>query len=182
MANKVIQRLTAAGIHVNEVKRGLDHGVWVGFLAAFDPVTNPLNAPIIQVSLFSNEDEGMHYRMGQALEALRHEGILIVGAGMAAHNLQDFRTMRSTGKVWNMPYTSSFDDALNEAASSDPENRRSAMSALMKRPDARRAHPSLEHILPMYVAAGAAGSDVGERLWTMPEGSLNWAQYRFGSI
>lgn len=45
----------------------------------------------------------MHYRMGQALEALRHEGILIVGAGMAAHNLQDFRTMRSTGKVWNMP-------------------------------------------------------------------------------
>lgn len=33
VANKVIQRLTAAGIHVNEVKRGLDHGVWVGFLA-----------------------------------------------------------------------------------------------------------------------------------------------------
>lgn len=79
-------------------------------------------------------------------------------------------------------YTSSFDDALKEAASAKPEDRRAAMSALMRRPDARQAHPSLEHILPVYVAAGAAGSDIGERVWTMPEGSLNWAQYRFGTV
>jgi 4,5-DOPA dioxygenase extradiol len=52
----------------------------------------------------------------------------------------------------------------------------------MKRSDARNAHPTLEHILPVYVSAGAAGSDVGEQLWTFPEMSLNWAQYRFGKV
>ncbi|KAI0206422.1 putative aromatic ring-opening dioxygenase LigB subunit [Astrocystis sublimbata] len=182
VADKVVQRLSAAGISTNKVKRGLDHGVWVGFLAAFDPVKNPLNAPIVQVSLFANEDDEMHYRMGQALEGLRDEGVLIIGAGMAAHNLQDFRAMRMKGDVSNRPYTSTFDDALEEAASVDPKDRQVAMAALMKRPDARTAHPSVEHILPIYIAAGAAGSDVGERLWTMPEGSLNWAQYRFGAV
>ena len=53
---------------------------------------------------------------------------------------------------------------------------------LAKRSDFRQAHPTLDHILPMYVAAGASGDDGGIRLWTMPEGSLNWAQYRFGEI
>ncbi|KAI1817367.1 putative aromatic ring-opening dioxygenase LigB subunit [Poronia punctata] len=79
-------------------------------------------------------------------------------------------------------YTSTFDDALKEATSADPkEDRRTTMAALTNRPDARMAHPSLEHIPPIYAVAGAAGSDVGERLWTMPEGSLNWSQYRFGN-
>lgn len=79
-------------------------------------------------------------------------------------------------------YTASFDNALKEAVTATPEQRQMAMSALMKRDDARKAHPALDHILPMYVAAGAAGSDIGERLWTFPEASLNWAQYRFGSV
>ncbi len=79
-------------------------------------------------------------------------------------------------------YAFSFDDALKEAATAKPEERRSKMLALMKRSDARKAHPTLEHILPIHIAAGAAGSDVGEQIWTFPEGSLSWAQYRFGGV
>lgn len=56
------------------------------------------------------------------------------------------------------------------------------MLALMKRDDARKAHPTLDHILPMHIVAGAAGSDVGEQLWTLPEKSLSWAQHRFGKV
>lgn len=56
------------------------------------------------------------------------------------------------------------------------------MSALMKRTDARQAHPGVEHLLPVLVSAGAAGTDRGEQLWTFPEASLSWAQYRFGDI
>jgi aromatic ring-opening dioxygenase catalytic subunit (LigB family) len=33
VAEKVIDKLAAAGIQVERVKRGLDHGVWVGFIA-----------------------------------------------------------------------------------------------------------------------------------------------------
>ncbi|TVY67365.1 4,5-DOPA dioxygenase extradiol [Lachnellula suecica] len=104
LAEKVIEKLTGAGVEVERVERGLDHGAWVGLLAAFDPKTNPLNVPIVQVSLFNDEDIGRHYRMGQALESLRDEGILIIGAGMAAHNLHDFRAaMRSGSAAKTMP-------------------------------------------------------------------------------
>ncbi|KAI1379462.1 putative aromatic ring-opening dioxygenase LigB subunit [Hypoxylon crocopeplum] len=180
VAEKVIEKLTVAGIEVEKVKRGLDHGVWAGFMVAFDPKNNPLNVPIVQVSLYNNEDSNQHYRVGQALEDLRDEGILIIGAGMAVHNLRDFRAIRGTDKT--MPYAFSFDEALKEAATAKPEERQARMSTLMKRSDARQAHPTLEHILPMHVSAGAAGSDLGEQLWTFPEGSLSWAQYRFGKV
>jgi 4,5-DOPA dioxygenase extradiol len=50
----------------------------------------------VQVSIYSNEDTDQHYRMGQALESLRDEGVLIIGAGMAVHNLHDFRAARGT--------------------------------------------------------------------------------------
>jgi 4,5-DOPA dioxygenase extradiol len=79
-------------------------------------------------------------------------------------------------------YAFSFDGALKEAVAANPEERQARMSALMKRSDARKAHPTLEHILPMHVAAGAAGSDLGEQLWTFLELSLSWAQYRFGKV
>jgi 4,5-DOPA dioxygenase extradiol len=79
-------------------------------------------------------------------------------------------------------YAFSFDEALKEAATAKPEERLAKMSSLMRRSDARKAHPTLEHILPMYVGTGAAGSDLGEQLWTLPEKSLSWAQYRFGKV
>jgi Catalytic LigB subunit of aromatic ring-opening dioxygenase len=66
---------------------------------AFDPKKNPLNVPIVQASLFNSEDVEQHYRLGQALESLRDEGFLIIGAGMAVHNLRDFRAMRGTGRT-----------------------------------------------------------------------------------
>jgi 4,5-DOPA dioxygenase extradiol len=76
----------------------------------------------------------------------------------------------------------SFDKALKEAATSEPGVRQAVMLALLRRADARQAHPTLEHILPIHVAAGAAGRDRGERLWTLVEASLSWAQYRFGKV
>jgi 4,5-DOPA dioxygenase extradiol len=66
---------------------------------AFNPKKNPLNVPIVQVSIFDNEDPDQHYRLGQALEGLRDDNIVIIGAGMAVHNLRDFRATRGTGAV-----------------------------------------------------------------------------------
>ena len=56
------------------------------------------------------------------------------------------------------------------------------MAELLKRKDARQAHPSFEHLLPIHIGAGAAGDDMGKRLWTYEEGSMSWAQYRFGDV
>ncbi|KAJ5754174.1 Aromatic ring-opening dioxygenase LigB subunit [Penicillium nucicola] len=147
---------------------------------AFEPDTNPLNVPIVQVSLFETEDPDQHYRLGQAVSRLREDNILIIVSGMAVHNLRDLRYTFRNPKP--MPYAVSFDEALKDAVTTAPAERQKAMAELLKRPDARQAHPSFEHLLPIHIGAGAAGEDRGKRLWTYPEGSMSWAQYRFGTI
>ncbi|CAG8932864.1 unnamed protein product [Penicillium salamii] len=180
VANKVLGLLKDAGIAAEGVKRGLDHGVWASFKCAFEPDTNPLNVPIVQVSLFNSEDPDQHYRLGQAVSRLREENILIIVSGMAVHNLRDLRF--AFGSKTPLPYAVSFDEALKEAVMTAPAERQKAMADLLKRPDARQAHPSFEHLLPIHIGAGAAGEDLGKRTWTFPEGSMSWAQYRFGDV
>ncbi|KAL4883942.1 Extradiol ring-cleavage dioxygenase, class III enzyme, subunit B [Aspergillus karnatakaensis] len=180
VANKVLDAFKEAGINAEGVKRGLDHGVWASFKCAFEPKSNPLNVPIVQVSLFGTEDPMQHYRLGQAVSKLREENILIIVSGMAVHNLRDLRFTFSDPKP--MPYTVSFDEALKDAATKPPTERAQALIDLLKRGDARQAHPSFEHLLPIHIGAGAAEDDVGKRLFTLKEGSLSWAQYRFGEV
>ncbi|KAK0908109.1 hypothetical protein LTR02_005116 [Friedmanniomyces endolithicus] len=181
LATKLLKLFSDAGIKVEGVRRGLDHGVWAGFMCAFDPKTNPLNVPVVQVSLFDTEDPDQHYKLGQAISSLRDEGVQIICSGMAVHNLRDMRrAMQQAPKP--MPYAVTFDEALKEAAETSPESRQKAMSELLMRPDARKAHPTFEHLLPVYVAAGAAGSDSAKQLWTMAEGSMAWGQFRFGEV
>jgi len=76
-----------------------------------------------------------------------------------------------------------FDEAIKVAAETKPgEQRDENMVGLLERQDARQAHPTFEHLLPIHVAVGAAGSDQGKQLWTLQEGSMAWAQYRFGEV
>ncbi|TIA10997.1 aromatic ring-opening dioxygenase LigB subunit [Aureobasidium pullulans] len=180
LAGKVLGALEGAGIEAEGVKRGLDHGVFALFTVAFDPKTNPLNVPLVQVSLFDSDDADQHYRLGEAMQGLREEGILVILSGMAVHNLRDM--WKAMQQPTPMPYSVSFDAALKEAVEQKPENRQKAMAELLQRSDARRAHPSFEHLLPIHIGAGAAGSDSGKQLWTLPQGSMSWAQFRFGEV
>ncbi|THZ05611.1 aromatic ring-opening dioxygenase LigB subunit [Aureobasidium pullulans] len=180
LAGKVLGALEGAGIEAEGVKRGLDHGVFAPFTVAFDPKTNPLNVPLVQVSLFDSDDADKHYRLGEAMQGLRDEGILVIVSGMAVHNLRDM--WKALQQPAPMPYSVSFDAALKQAVEQKPENRQKAMAELLQRSDARRAHPSFEHLLPIHIGAGAAGSDSGKQLWTLPQGSMSWAQFRFGEV
>lgn len=107
--------------------------------AAFNPEQNPLNVPIVQVSLFHSEDPDQHYRLGQAVASLRDENIVIIGAGMSVHNLRDMFATR--GDPTPMPYTVSFDEALKDATESAPAERQALMAQVARRPDAKQAHP-----------------------------------------
>lgn len=150
-------------------------------LAAFDPETNPLNVPLVQVSLFKSESPSAHYALGRAVSALRDEGVVIIGAGMSVHNLRDLHSVFD-GDGAPLPYTVSFDNALREAVEADPAQREDKMAAVCARPDARQAHPYMDHVMPVFVAAGAAYEDRGKQTWTFHEGSMGWAQYRFGQL
>jgi len=182
LAKKVTQVLHENGIKTQEAERGLDHGVFVPFKVMFDPKTNPVTVPIVQVSLFDDDtDAAAHIKLGRAVQALREENILIVASGMSVHNLRHFMMTRGTGKT--MPYAVSFDAAMKDAVETKPgEHRDENMVDLLHRPDARQAHPTFEHLLPIHIAVGASGEDQGKQLWTMTEASMGWAQYRFGEV
>ncbi|KAI1176447.1 Extradiol ring-cleavage dioxygenase, class III enzyme, subunit B [Nemania sp. FL0916] len=180
LASKVIELLRNAGIKAEGVKRGLDHGVFVGFSVAFDPAKNPLNIPIVQVSQYNSQDVDLHYRLGQAVAALRDENIVVIGAGMSVHNLQHMRLAFNSPQP--LPYVASFDEALKPAMEASPSERQARMAEVAKRPDARQAHPRFDHLMPAYIAAGAAGEDTGKQIWTHHEGSMGWAMYRFGEV
>ncbi|KAL8763153.1 MAG: hypothetical protein Q9184_000956 [Pyrenodesmia sp. 2 TL-2023] len=180
IASEVMEAVQAANIDIKPVRRGLDHGVWASFKVAFDPGENPLKVPIVQASLFSSEDPHQHYRLGQAISELRSRNVQIIVSGMAVHNLRDMQLCHGSSKP--LHYTASFDEALKEAVESPFEERERLMADLLKRPDARQAHPTFDHLLPIHIGAGAAAEDLGTRLWTLKEGSLSWAQYRFGAV
>jgi 4,5-DOPA dioxygenase extradiol len=142
VAQKVIDSLTSAGIKTVPMHRGLDHGVWASFKVVFNPETNPLNVPIVQVSLFATEDPAQHIALGKAVSKLREEGIQIIVSGMAVHNLRDMRYGRDSVR----PYSKSFDEALREAVETPAKNeeRDRKLVALLNRKDARSAHPTFE--------------------------------------
>jgi len=180
-AEQIIALLREAGISVEGTKRGLDHGVWAGFKCMFDPTKNPLNIPIVQVSIFDNEDPYSHHALGKALSSLREQGYVIICSGMAVHNLRD---LFKPGGNKTMDYALTFDEALKQAVTgTEPgEGRRMAMEGLLSRVDSRKAHPTFDHLLPVHVAAGAAEGEKAVQLWTLVETSLSWAQYRFGEV
>jgi len=180
VAEKILKLLDQAGIQAHSTKRGLDHGAWVPLHVAFPADANPLTVPVVQVSLYDNEDPNKHFELGKALAPLRDEAILILGSGMSVHNLREMHSMSFEHKA---PYAVAFDEAVKEAVTGfTGKGRQERMAALLKRPDARKAHPGFDHLLPIHVAGGAAERDQAERVFTKVESSLAWGQYRFGEM
>ena len=152
---RIEELLSSAGYRaVEDDHRGLDHGVFVPFKLIYPDA----DVPMIQLSLLASLDAAAHIRLGKALAPLRDEGVLIVGSGMSYHNLRAMYVQRQD--VDNA--VSEFDTWLTEAATdSDPERRNAKLTEWENAPWARFCHPREEHLLPLHVAAGAAGDDVG---------------------
>lgn len=88
------------------------------------------------------------------------------------------------GSGKEMPYAKPFDKAIKEAVSDAPDaaERKKRLRELLWDKNARNAHPTFEHLLPMHIAAGAGGEDKATRVFTKTEMSFSWAQYRFGEV
>jgi aromatic ring-opening dioxygenase catalytic subunit (LigB family) len=107
-------------------------------------------------------DAQVHLQMGQALEPLRSEGVLIIGSGMSFHN------MRGYGDPQFAPISDEFDRWLTNAVEAEPQSRQQALANWAQASAARLCHPprAEEHLLPLMVVAGAAQQDVGRRVFS----------------
>lgn len=156
LAARTRSLLAAAGFSTAEdATRGFDHGTFVPLKVTYPEA----QLPTVQLSLVKGLDPASHLAMGRALAPLRDEGVLIVGSGMSYHNLRRFGP---AGRADSL----AFDAWLREAVTREPERRDEALTRWTDAPAGRAAHPREEHLLPLHVIAGAAGSDRGEVAFT----------------
>ena len=134
-----------------EPTRGFDHGVFIPLKVAIPDA----HIPTVQLSMRADLDPAAHLAMGRALAPLRDQGVLIVGSGMSYHNMQGFMRPRSLAK------SEAFDAWLAETIAADPKTRDQRLIHWAEAPHARDCHPREEHLVPLFVAAGAAGDDRG---------------------
>lgn len=171
LAARVHTLLREAGFETAEnADRGYDHGTFVPL-----KVTYPEPAiPVLQLSLKAGLDPAEHLAMGTALAPLRDEGVFIVGSGMTFHNLRIFFDARA------QPIAETFDAWLREVMAKDPAARAEGLTHWASAPVARAAHPREEHLIPLMVTTGAAGTDAATLAFNGTFGGLRLSAFHFG--
>jgi 4,5-DOPA dioxygenase extradiol len=158
LAAHVQALLTEAGLPGTlDTTRGLDHGAWVPLLLAYPEA----DIPVLQLSLQTRLGPAHHLRLGAALAALRAEDVLVVGSGSWTHDLRRFRGQAEDAP--DQPDVTQFANWMDQAVR---EGRVEDLLDYRRRaPHAADNHPTEEHLLPLYVALGAAGpTATAERL------------------
>lgn len=150
VAGRAAHLLEQAGFQVKRsTSRGLDHGAWVPLRLMYPDA----DVPVAQVSVLRGASPAEHEAIGRALASLRDEGVLIIGSGALTHNLYEFRGQGIDAPVpdWVSAFGTWMMTALRD-------NRRDALlDYRAQAPFAERNHPTEEHLLPLFVAMGAAG-------------------------
>lgn len=130
--------------------RGLDHGAWVPLRHMYPEA----DIPVTQLSVQPRHDAAWHVALGRALAPLRERGVLVLASGSLTHNLYDF-DFAEYAIDRALPYVREF-QAWMAAALADADGAR--LQRWQDAPGAARAHPTPEHLLPLFVAWGAAGA------------------------
>lgn len=149
IARRVRDLLVAAGFDCrSDAERGLDHGAWVPLSLMYPEA----DVPVLQLALQPDEGPSYHYELGRALRPLLADGVLILGSGSLTHNLREiqFDDESAAPPAW----TTEFRDWMAGCLSGGD------LPALLdyraRAPHAARNHPTEEHLLPLFVAMGAA--------------------------
>lgn len=149
LAKRAINLLGSAGFSAQgDPEAPFDHGVWVPMRRMYPTA----DIPVVALSVSPMRDAGWHYSLGRSLAPLRKEGILIIGSGGLVHNLDalEWRDPHATPAPWAQSFATWM---IKHITSGDAAG---ACDWLWQAPSARQAHPTPEHLLPLFVAWGAA--------------------------
>ena len=182
LAPRVAQLARDAGLAVHLVPDGgLDHGIWVPLRYIYPGV----DVPVLPLAFPPDWSPQQLFQLGRALAPLREEGVLVMGSGSITHNLRMVFSRRAHDRT---------------AADDEPEMAESAAfrrwfverSAALdhealfdyrrQAPHAALMHPTDEHLLPWYVAAGAGHEGPAVRVHdSVTVGCLGMDAYAFGA-
>lgn len=173
LAAQVQQLLNQAGFNVAlDDQRGFDHGAFVPAHVMYPNA----DIPIVQLSINAHYDPQYHLELGRALASLREQDVLILGSGASYHNL---RLMGPEGAPASVQFDQWLDQAMLHSSYTERQQHIRDWSAA---PGARVAHAREDHLVPLFVAVGAASeSDPSTRILNSTSSSgIMTASYRFG--
>lgn len=173
LAQRAAKLIEAAGLPVSlNDRQGYDHGTFVPAYIMYPDA----DVPLFQISLRHGYSPAEHLALGRALAPLRDEGVLIVGSGLSYHNLRLF------GPGAKEP-SEAFDAWLNDAMKKAPEHRTAAMLNWEQAPYARICHKEEDHLVPLFVALGAAEQDKATLVYHDKGlfGGVTASSYRFSA-
>lgn len=155
LAGQVYKALEHAGIKANlDASRGYDHGVFVPLKIMYPDG----DIPCVQLSLVNSLDPRLHIDIGQTLQQVDYENLLIIGSGFSFHNMRAFFAPETDeSKTMN----ESFDDWLLSTCSDMDISEKERAAKLIdweQAPGSRYCHPREEHLLPLHVCYGASSS------------------------
>jgi 4,5-DOPA dioxygenase extradiol len=173
LAERVRSLVSSTAVRLDDnYSWGLDHGTW-SVLRRMYPQAD---IPTVQLSLDRTQHPRFHYDLGCELNALRKEGVLILGSGNIVHNLRLLQWDAAEPHPWAVE----FDRQVMELIISGEHERLVAYPALGAA--AHLSIPTNEHYLPLlYILAlqqpGEAVSFFAEGL---PLGSISMRSVRIG--
>jgi len=176
LAPHVEQLLEWAGIEAHHSgSGGLDHGIWTPLRS----IRPQADIPVLPVAFPPDATPAQLFEMGAALRPLIDEGVWIVGTGSITHNLR-LGLPPAGGSVPEIPASAAFRNWFAEHAAA--RDWPALYDYRQQAPQAAYMHPTDEHLLPWFIAAGAGGSDdPGLRLHASVEGGhLGMDAYAFG--
>lgn len=158
IAQEVTRLLAASGVPAQFTPQGgLDHGIWTTLMHLYPQG----DVPVVPVSLVPHAKPAEMLAQGRALHTLATQGVLIVGSGSLTHNLQRFFGNPTPVDASEERDCAAFRAWVFDAA--DQADWPALLDYRSQAPHAREMHPTDEHWLPFYFAAGA-GCETGEGL------------------
>lgn len=150
LAARVRELLRSKDIaHVDQPKRGLDHGTYIPLMSMYPGA----DVPVLQVSLPGLDPKALA-AFGRALAPLRDEGVLVMGSGFLTHN------MRALAERATPSWATEFDAWVEGALAKRDVDALVDFEKLA--PGAKLAHPRSEHYAPVIAAAAAAHEKGGD--------------------
>ena len=180
LAAQVADLLTQASLpHHVLPQSGLDHGAWTALRYLFPEA----DIPVLPLAFVPSQSPAQQFALGEALQPLRDDGVLVLASGGITHNLRrvfgtDVMPAEEAPEIVESAEFRHWMLARSAARDWDALFNYRALA-----PHAVDMHPTDEHLLPWFVAAGAGGRDSAPlRLHTsVSMGCLGMDAYAFGA-
>lgn len=147
LSEKIKNQILDPQLFVDKNEWGYDHGTW----SVLKHIYPDADIPLIQLSLDMTKPFEYHFELGQKLQFLREQGVLIMGSGNIVHNL---RIISGDTNAKPFDWAIEFDEWIKTQLQN--QNHKSIVKDALNTNAGRLSIPTVDHYLPFLYILGAS--------------------------